>query len=280
MRISSIWPNCRRTSGFFPTLPVEISRGCWWGAHRGDHRPGGCAFCNLNLQWPGYRAKAVEQTVNEVAHLTRSHQLLSVAFMDNALPTDRSEAISDGLARLSMDLDLFGEIRGTTSRETLRKLADAGLREVQIGIEALSTRLLQKLNKGTTAIRNLEIMKWGEELGIKSNSNLIAQFPGSDGADVAETLRVIGSARNFRPLRYVRFWLGTGSPVWWTPGSYGIRAVFNHPRYRVLFGDTVSRKVRFMIQSYRGDRMRQRKQWRPVKGNRYLSLAVRRPAGS
>lgn len=255
-------PPARR---FFPTLPVEISRGCWWRRPREDGDESGCAFCNLNLQWSGYRMKTEKQAAADVARLTKRHQLLSVSFMDNALPADRSEAIFAHLAALGMDLDLFGEIRAGASRDTLRNLAAAGLREVQIGIEALSTNLLKKLNKGTTAIQNLEIMKWCEELGIKSNSNLISQFPGSSDEDVAETLRAIAAARNFRPLRYVRFWLGTGSPVWQDPRRYGIRAVFNHPNYRVLLGDRAARQVRLMIQSYRGDRGVQRKRWRPVK---------------
>ena len=34
---------------FFPTLPVEISRGCWWKPTGKTGRVSGCAFCNLNL---------------------------------------------------------------------------------------------------------------------------------------------------------------------------------------------------------------------------------------
>ena len=58
---------------------------------------------------------------------------------------------------------------------------------MQIGIEALSSRLLKKLHKGTSAIQNLEIMKNCEALEIRSVSNLILQFPASDEQDVAET---------------------------------------------------------------------------------------------
>ena len=42
---------------FFPTLPMEMSRGCWWHRPLKDGKSTGCAFCNLNLQWEGYRAK-------------------------------------------------------------------------------------------------------------------------------------------------------------------------------------------------------------------------------
>jgi hypothetical protein len=140
----------------------------------------------------------------------------------------------------------------------------AGTEEVQIGIEALSTSLLKKLNKGTTAIQNLEIMKHCEELGIINFSNLILHFPSSDHEDVDETLRTLEFVMPFRPLRIVHFWLGLGSHVYLDPRAYGLKAVFNHPNYRKIFPFEVCRSMRFMIQSYRGDLGYQRRLWRPV----------------
>ena len=49
---------------FFPTLPAEISRGCWWQRSASGKGYSGCAFCNLNLQWKGYRTKKTEQVVS------------------------------------------------------------------------------------------------------------------------------------------------------------------------------------------------------------------------
>jgi hypothetical protein len=141
----------------------------------------------------------------------------------------------------------------------------AGMHEVQIGIEALSTRLLKKLNKGTMAIQNLEIMKHCEALGIGNVSNLILHFPGSDHYDVEETLRNLEFALPFRPLRFVHFWLGLGSPVWQAPRAFGLRAVFNHANYAAIFPPDIFSSMRFMIQAYRGDLGHQRKLWQPVK---------------
>lgn len=250
---------------FFPTLPAEASRGCWWRSPRGPARRTGCAFCNLNLQWDGYRSKGVSQVVSEVDHLTAKYKTLSVAFMDNLLPLRHSREIFQQLGKLQKDLSLFAEIRATTPAKVLKAMRAAGVREVQVGIEALSTRLLKKLNKGTTAIQNLEIMKHCEELGISNISNLILRFPGSDAEDVEETLHALQFALPFRPLRFVHFWLGLGSPVWQNPRAFGIKAVSNHPNYAVLFPAHICRSVRFMIQSYRGDVGYQRKLWQPVK---------------
>ncbi|MFC1857303.1 RiPP maturation radical SAM C-methyltransferase [Thermodesulfobacteriota bacterium] len=250
---------------FFPTLSAETSRGCWWRRSSRFDKRTGCAFCNLNLQWEGYRSKTPEKVVNEIDQLTAKYQILSVAFMDNLLPVKTSPEIFTKLSRLKKDFNLFGEIRATTSKSVLRAMQTAGTREVQIGIEALSSGLLKKMNKGTTAIQNLEIMKNCEELGIANASNLLLCFPGSDELDVAETIRTLEFAMPFRPLRFVHFWLGFGSPVFENPCAFGIQARYNHPNYFSLFPARIARSMRFMIQAYRGDLTFQRKIWQPVK---------------
>ena len=228
-------------------------------------RPSGCAFCNLNLQWEGYRTKKPSQVVDEINHLTDKHQTLSVSMVDNVLPRNTSTEVFAKLDCLKKDLRLFSEIRATTSWAELKVMGKAGMQEVQIGIEALSTPLLKKLHKGTSAIQNLEIMKNCEALGIENISNLILYFPGSDERDVALTLQSIEFALPYRPLKIAAFWLGRGSPVWCNPKAYGVRAVFNHPNWAVLFPRKVYRNLGFMIQAYRGDLGYQRKIWQPVK---------------
>ncbi|MGA7145912.1 MAG: RiPP maturation radical SAM C-methyltransferase [Desulfobacterales bacterium] len=250
---------------FFPTLPMEISRGCWWQRRQPGGKFKGCAFCNLNLQWDGYRTKTSEQVITEMDYLTSKYKTLSIAFTDNLLPLKTSRSIFKRISTLKKDIRLFGEIRATMPEEDLRNMKDAGMQAVQIGIEALSTRLLKKLRKGTTAIQNIEIMKHCEMLGIQNSSNLIVYFPGSDPDDVAETLRNLEFAYPFRPLRLVNFWLGLGSAVWQEPDAFGIKAIFNHPNYRSLFPPDVVQSMRFIIQAYRGDIGYQKRIWAPVK---------------
>ena len=250
---------------FFPTLPMEISRGCWWQYRRSGKKFKGCAFCNLNLQWDGYRTKTPEQVISEIDCLTATYKTLSLTFTDNLLPLKISRKIFKQINTLKKDLRLFGEIRATTPEKDLRNMKAAGMQEVQIGIESLSTRLLRKLKKGTTAIQNIEIMKHCEMMGIYNSSNLIVYFPGSDPEDVAETLRNLEFVYPFRPLRLVHFWLGLGSPVWEDPERFCIKGVFNHPNYRSLFPPDVVRSMQFIIQSYRGDIGYQKEIWKPVK---------------
>ncbi|MCB2146214.1 MAG: RiPP maturation radical SAM C-methyltransferase [Deltaproteobacteria bacterium] len=249
---------------FFPILPIEASRGCWW--HRNDTTGQfkGCAFCNLNLQWQGYRTKPPEQVIREVDHLVRRHQVLSLAFADNAFPINQAASIFDGIRELDRDLSIFAELRANTPPELLRKMKQAGLETVQVGIEALSSRLLAKMNKGFRVIDNLSLMKHCEAMGIINASNLMLHFPDSDDIDVMETLHALEFVRWYRPLKTVSFWLGLESPVYRFARRFHIRSVCNHPNLKKLFPEAVVAGFRFMIQGYRGDRKRQQNLWRSV----------------
>ncbi|MBW2070746.1 MAG: RiPP maturation radical SAM C-methyltransferase [Deltaproteobacteria bacterium] len=255
-------------ANLIPSLPVETSRGCWW--HRFTPAAGGrgCRFCNLNLQWQGYRSKKPYQVVHEIEQLSRGHAILKFFFVDNILDPDLLDEIFEQLYSLGSSLELFVELRASVSLPQLIRMRRAGVTEAQIGIESLSTRLLRKFNKGTTAIQNIEIMKHCETLGIRHHSNLLCGFPGSDEEDVAETLENLQYVQYYQPLRLVRFWLGQNSPVALSPARYGIRRLSNHPNYRLLLPGSLGDTLCLMLKTYHGDRTRQKGLWRPV--NRQL----------
>ncbi|MHC4393699.1 MAG: cobalamin-dependent protein, partial [Planctomycetota bacterium] len=95
-----------------PTLLVETSRGCWWD--RTKKRPDQiCAFCNLNVQWEGYREKPNERVIAEVEALTREHRCLELGFVDNILRYKGGKALFDGLAALGRDLSISYELRAS-----------------------------------------------------------------------------------------------------------------------------------------------------------------------
>ena len=250
---------------FLPKLPMEMSRGCWWNKAPLPGQAGGCAFCNLNLQWEGYRSKSHRKIVQEISSLTDRYELLSVSFTDNLLPPRNLRSLFESVARLGKDFRFFAEIRATTSLEELLAMGEAGVTDVQVGIEALSTGLLRKLNKGATAIQNLEIMKNAEARNVPDlTSNLITHFPGSDENDVEETLRALPFAFPLRPLKATPFWLGYGSPVWHHPEAFGIRNVRNHPFYLYLFPRETLSALYLNVQAYEGGIKRQQRLWAKV----------------
>jgi ribosomal peptide maturation radical SAM protein 1 len=247
-------------------VPVESSRGCYWHRARLECPDRACQFCNLNLQWEGYRFKSPERVVQELQHLIQKHKLLRFFFVDNTLSPANLRDLFRRIQDLDCSLDLFVELRAPLTRRDFQELRLAGVRQVQIGIEALGDRLLAKMHKGTTAIENIEMMKRCEEFGIRNLSNLLMEFPGSDAEDVTETLAALESVQCYQPLRPVVFWLGEASPVHMQPEVFGLSGIRNHHCYRALFPGHILDRLCLMQKSYRGDRALQRKLWRPVRG--------------
>jgi ribosomal peptide maturation radical SAM protein 1 len=253
-----------RLATLIPNLPVETSRGCWWHRVKSGSVDRACKFCNLNLQWRGYRSKKKIQVVQEMEELASKHSSLKFSIVDNILDSRKLKGLFKSIDNLDRGFEIFAELRASVSRGDLIQMRKAGVNRVQIGIEALSTRLLGKLTKGTTAIQNIEVMKHCEGLGIQHGSNLILGFPTSDSKDVEETLDNLKFVLPYQPLRKVRFWLGQNSPVDLQPKQFGILNVANHPHYKQLLPDSLAESLCLMIKTYRGDRTKQKKLWRPV----------------
>jgi hypothetical protein len=231
---------------------------------REDGSVRGCRFCNLNLQWRGYRAKSPERPAEEIRQLAKRHKVVSFVFQDNVQPRVEPERLFRAIRYTEVSCRLFAELRAPLKARQIREMRAAGLRKVQIGIEALATSLLRKIDKGVRAIDNVNMMKLCHEYGIESDSNLLLEFPGSDEADVAETLRVMEFVRYFQPLHFVSFWLGEGSGACRCWDEFRLSAIRNHPNYKALFPPEILEKLDLMQKDFRGGKTFQKKLWRPV----------------
>lgn len=239
---------------FIPSLPIEFSRGCWWGK---------CVFCNLNLQWQGYRHKNANRMVVEVESLSRSYETLDFFFTDNVLPLkDGGEFFS--LLKNGPSYSFFAEIRANQGGEYLANCRQGGLATVQAGIESFSNSLLHKLDKGTSVIDNIAIMRDGVACGVKVEGNLIVDFPGSTAREVAETLDCLEYVWPYNPLSTASFFLGHGSPMAERPKEYMILAATDHMNNKKIFPDRILKDMAMMIKGYRGDQGQQRRLWAPV----------------
>ena len=247
-----------------PFLPVETSRGCWWHKVTSGSVDRACGFCNLNIQWEGYRSKQPTQVAREMKELARKHASPKFFFVDNNLDPSKLDALFDSIQALDRSFEIFTELRASVSRDQFIHMRQAGVTQVQVGIESLSSKLLHKINKGTTAIQNIEVMKHCEELDIQNLSNIMLGFPGSDAEDVAETLENLSFVALYQPLQIVPFWLGHNSPVFLDPGRYGVRGISNHPYYHRLLPNSLADSLSLMKKTYVGDRTEQQRLWRPV----------------
>ena len=192
-------------------IPIEGSRGCWWDRSRKNPKLS-CQFCNLNLQWQGYREKSVQKQVNELDSLSRRHNTNRFLFVDNILRFKDPEQLFQGIAGLGRSFQINLEARAHISETLLQYMKNAGVESVQIGVESLSTQTLKKINKGTTAIQNIEVMKQMERIGIANPANIIYALPDMTEVEINETLAALDFVTAYFPLQPVSFLLQYGSP--------------------------------------------------------------------
>lgn len=169
-------------------LPVEGSRGCWWGQK--NH----CLFCGINPALLKFREKSPERVVDEMVLLSHIHGVPKLTATDWIVSRRSRLAIFAALRDLDLDLEVFYETRSDLDKAEVKLMKEAGALRVQPGIESFSTPVLKLMRKGTTGIRQVRFLKWAREYGVKLSYNILCGFPGDRPEwylEMAELIRAI-----------------------------------------------------------------------------------------
>ena len=213
----------------FPGLPMETSRGCWWGE---KHH---CLFCGLNGEGLGFRTKSWSRAKDELAALVKEYDSTHVWMADNIMDMKYFRSLLPELAEEPM-ADIFYETKSNLTRSQVQLLARARINWIQPGIESLSDHSLDLMKKGTSRIQNLQLLKWCGEFGIWVGWNYLFGFPGEDANEALEIARDFDSLHHLQPpssaisIRVDRF-----SPYFSNPGQFGLEPLSVGEPYRHVF---------------------------------------------
>jgi len=201
-------------------LPIETSRGCWWGA---KHH---CTFCGLNGEGMGYRSKSATRVMKEVNALSRAHGVTNFVAVDNILDRKLSETFFAKVEEGRLDFHFFFEVKANMGREEIKQLARGGVREIQPGIESLSTPILKLMRKGCSMLQNVLCLKWSRYYGVGVSWNLIFGFPGERVEDYERQLGVLHVLGHLEPPNgFHRIWLERFSPYYSRADEFGLTEV-------------------------------------------------------
>jgi ribosomal peptide maturation radical SAM protein 1 len=176
-------------------LPIETARGCWWGARQ--H----CIFCSVNGDRIRYFSKSPGRVLTDLDALLAKHGVKRFLVVDNVLNNDYFRTLLPSLAELKKDYLLEWEVRPNLGRTKVAALSQAGVAWVQPGIESLSTPALRTMNKGTTAIDNIQAMKWLMAYQIKCTWNFLFSLPGEKLEWYDDVARVLPRLMHLDPPR-------------------------------------------------------------------------------
>ncbi len=213
-----------------PSLLIETSRGCWWGAKA--H----CTFCGLNGATMTFRSKSAERVLGELEGFRRRYPPNHVVAVDNILDMRYFRDVLPQLRDRQLGFTLFYETKANLTKEQVKLLRDAGVLAIQPGVESLSTHVLQLMRKGVTALQNIQLLKWCRQYGVTVAWNLLYGFPGETAADYAAIGRSMESLWHLPPphavgaVRMDRF-----SPYFNEAASFGLVNVRPMEMYRLLY---------------------------------------------
>ncbi len=216
-RLPSVW------------LPFESSRGCWYGQKKQ------CTFCGLH-DIMKYRSWTSDVVIDELEHLRDRYGNSNFFAVDLILPRDFTSTFFPEVIRRGADWRFFYEIKANMKRSELEIMADAGVRRVQPGIESLDDELLDLMKKGVSALQNVLLLKWCEELGIWASWNIIRGLPGESEAAYERMLELIGKLHHVRPPSGTgAFQLHRFSPYFDQPQALGIERRRAHSLFQHVF---------------------------------------------
>lgn len=209
-----------------PGLPMEFSRGCWWGER--SH----CTFCGLNGGSMVYRQKTAEQAVTDMFEMADRYNLHRIEAVDNILAIDYFEKALPLLSCRKNKLSIFFEVKANLKRREVEKLSAAGIRWIQPGIETLDTRLLKLMAKGTTSAHNVLLLKWCRQNGVRVSWSIIWGFPGESDSWYEEMAPWLEALHHLQPGNLVRLRYQRYSPYHQRAEQYGLKlmpaAPFRH----------------------------------------------------
>jgi radical SAM superfamily enzyme YgiQ (UPF0313 family) len=168
---------------------MVTSRGC----------PYPCTFCDASVvHGRKYRAHSAERVVAEIRDLVAGQGVREVLFKDSEFTIDRArverfcDLMTAGGVRVSWTCSARVD---RVDAALLRKMAAAGCRVIQFGVESADPAVLAALGKGIAGERVREAFCSARAAGIETVANLMVGSPGETWASIQATRRLLAEIR-------------------------------------------------------------------------------------
>jgi hypothetical protein len=205
-------------------LPIEFGRGCPWKR---------CSFCpdeSYNILCQAKKAGRIRAELDHYRSISGDLRNFFILDSDALKNPDTIIEVSEYLEDKNLNF-IYAEFRA----ERMNKTVLAAIRRFgnwtsnfQIGIETFSERVLQLMNKGVTALKNVEVLKAAAEIDAPVQFNLFTCFPGMKEEDLRENIRVMDLIRHIMVCENIQiypgeFYLPSDCPVFLHTEDYGIK---------------------------------------------------------
>ena len=177
----------RRAHGFF-SLNMAASRGCSFR----------CNWCAKPIWGNQYLQRPAAETAAEMLYLRRHYRPDHIWFADDIFGfrvdwvNEFAAALEAGGGGVPFTIQLRADLVSVGMTNALRR---AGCREVWIGAESGSQKILDAMNKGTTVKQNLAARRLLGEAGVRVGFFLQLGYLGEELDDILATRALLDNAR-------------------------------------------------------------------------------------
>jgi anaerobic magnesium-protoporphyrin IX monomethyl ester cyclase len=226
-----------------PVLPLVVSRSCYWQR---------CTFCSRKGR---YQAKREDRAVEEMRILRAKYNARHFYFAGDVIAPASVQRLGASIERSGLDVRWSTDLRAESAAspkliETARR---GGCREIRMGLESASDRVLGLIGKGITPDKVVEILDACRRNGIATRLSLFVGFPSETAGEAQQTIDFVRRWRDkIDSADFTYFALERGSILYDSPASFGITKIYDDthlplaflPRYEVEPGPSMLEVLR------------------------------------
>ena len=164
---------------------IHTSRGC----------PYHCAYCSSSIIWENkVRFRSATNVIKEINYLNSQYKVKNINFADDnfLLDPERVRAICDEILNRRLKINwrccARADIHRYFNADLLKLMHKAGCKQICIGFESGSQKLLDVVNRGVNLINIKQTIKMINDANIRLHADLIIGLPGEDETTIIETL--------------------------------------------------------------------------------------------
>lgn len=162
----------------------------------------GCDFCyNKIFNHHRIRLRNSDNVWKEISYLHLKHHINHIAFVDDNFFEDREHArlimekFRDSGWNLTWETTCRADDLSSFSNDYLQLIHDAGCRELFVGFESASDRVLKSVHKKITNSQMVECMERARKYGFLVRALFVIGLPGENKNELMQTLKTVDFLR-------------------------------------------------------------------------------------
>jgi anaerobic magnesium-protoporphyrin IX monomethyl ester cyclase len=166
-------------------MQVYTSRGC----------PVGCTFCASTNFNKAYRARSVDNVIDELKLLKRLWDIDEIQFADDNLTFNRARSIELFTRLRELELPWCtpnGIMVNTLTKELLDLMIASGLYQITLSLDSGNAKTLKEHHRKPVNLQRVpDLMEYLKERGVLMHGTLVIGMPGESRDDIAEGFRFV-----------------------------------------------------------------------------------------